>query len=50
MQRNGHNQTTPSISTENKPIPVNIINKVIKSIFKIIIKKRINVFMEQDSF
>ena len=39
MQRNGHNQTTPSISTENKPIPVNIINKVIKSICKIIIKK-----------
>ena len=39
MQRNGHNQTTPSISTENKSIPVNIINNVIKSICKIIIKK-----------
>ena len=39
MQRNGKNQTNPSINIESKPIPINIINKVIKSICKIIIKK-----------
>ena len=39
MQRNGHNQTNPSINVENKPIPLNAIDKVRKSICKIIIKK-----------